>query len=91
MGLNSHPGLFADSPQPRKIGGTARVPARFIVPPNTLWKTFLSRWPTDRRQNRLQETNSRPFVPSRAVLDRSKTLEFKNTELLKNCLQNCVS
>jgi hypothetical protein len=31
------------------------------------------------------------FVPSRAVLDRSKTLEFKSTELLKNCLHKIHS
>ena len=93
-GPNSHSGLFADSPQSRKIKrhhADRAVPGRFIAPPNTLWKAFLSRWPTNRRQYRLKQTNSRPFVPSRAVLDRSKALEFKSTELLKNCLHKIHS
>src|SRR6201987_5263742 len=87
------PACSRNSPQPRKISGTTRIERSRVAfaPPNTLWKASLSRWPTNRRQYRLQETNSRPFVPSREVLDRSKTLEFKSTELLKNCLHKIHS
>jgi hypothetical protein len=90
---SSPSGLFVDSLQPCKIGDTTGIQRselallRHQVP---LWKALLSRWPTNRCKYRLEETNSRDPVPSPAVIDRSRTLEFKSTELLKNCLQNGV-
>src|ERR1700756_1515360 len=57
LGPNSHPGLFADSPQRRKMSSTTRIERSSVA----------------------------------LLRDRSKTLEFKSTELLKNCLHKIHS
>jgi len=83
-------GGFVATSKKRRLHANTAVPARFYCATKYPLEGF-SEPLAYVRQYRLQETNSRSFVPSRAVLDRRKTLEFESTELLKNCLQNSVT